>query len=274
MYEIYLTTNLINGKKYIGQHKITKQYDYYLGSGKILKDAINKYGRNNFKKEQLALCDTQEEANEQEKYFIKKYNAVENEEFYNLAEGGQEGAGFLYFRQQLEQNPEQKKSFEEKRIKALKQWQQEHFEEMSQIGKKNIEKCLQWEKEHQEEMKKIHEQYKEENSLRLKKWAQENPEQAEQNRKKGTEALRKWAQEHPEETKQNLALGPQANKIANGKRVKCITTGEIFLSIGDAEKAYGICKDGVGRCLRGITKSAGKHPKTKEKLYWEYVQED
>ena len=137
---------------------------------------------------------------------------------------------------------------------------------MSQIGKKNIEKCLQWGKDHPEEMKKIHEQYKEENTLRLKKWEQENPEQAKQNRKKGTEALKKWIQEHPEETKQNLALGPQANKIASGKKVRGITTGEIFLSIRDAEKAYGIYKDGVGCCLRGIIKSAGKHPKTKEKL--------
>lgn len=38
MYEIYITTNLINQKKYIGQHKKTGDRDkYYLGSGILLK---------------------------------------------------------------------------------------------------------------------------------------------------------------------------------------------------------------------------------------------
>ena len=48
-YYVYLTTNLINGKKYIGQH-YGELDDYYLGSGSILKKAILKYGRKNFKK--------------------------------------------------------------------------------------------------------------------------------------------------------------------------------------------------------------------------------
>ena len=274
MYEIYLTTNLINGKKYIGQHKISKQKDYYLGSGKILRDAIKKYGHQNFKKTQIELCDTIEQANERERYWIKFYNAVNDENFYNLSEGGQEGAGFLYFRQQLEKNPEQKKVFEEKRIQAVKQWQQEHYEELTQIGQQNIQKCLQWRKEHPEEMAKIYERQKKENAKHLKDWMEANPEQAKQNREKGNLALQQWKQEHPEETRKNLALGPQANKLSSGKKVKCITTGEIFLSIRDAEKAYGIYKDGVGRCLRGIIKSAGKHPETKEKLYWEYLKEE
>lgn len=46
---IYKTTNLINGKIYIGQMHITIFLgNKYLGSGKILKQAINKDGYNNF----------------------------------------------------------------------------------------------------------------------------------------------------------------------------------------------------------------------------------
>ena len=41
---IYLTTNLINGKQYIGQHK-GELNDSYLGSGTNISKAINKYGK-------------------------------------------------------------------------------------------------------------------------------------------------------------------------------------------------------------------------------------
>lgn len=44
---IYKTTNLINGKIYVGQHK--GKFDRgYVGSGKILKLALTKYGKQNF----------------------------------------------------------------------------------------------------------------------------------------------------------------------------------------------------------------------------------
>ena len=43
---IYITTNHINGKKYIGQRKYDKQgkWKEYLGSGVVLSKAIKKYG--------------------------------------------------------------------------------------------------------------------------------------------------------------------------------------------------------------------------------------
>lgn len=48
---IYRTTNLINGKTYVGLD--TRNKPSYLGSGIAIKNAIAKYGKENFKKEIL-----------------------------------------------------------------------------------------------------------------------------------------------------------------------------------------------------------------------------
>lgn len=84
---IYLTTNNINGKKYIGMCKYTHE-KLYLGSGKILKEAIKKYGKENFERIILQECETFEELSLAEEQWIKKYNAVEDLNFYNLTSGG------------------------------------------------------------------------------------------------------------------------------------------------------------------------------------------
>jgi len=46
---IYMIINMINGKSYIGQH-CGSQSSHYYGSGTIIKNAVNKYGRENFSK--------------------------------------------------------------------------------------------------------------------------------------------------------------------------------------------------------------------------------
>ena len=81
---IYKTTNLINGKSYVGQQ--STDIKTYLGSGKILEFAIKKYGVENFKKEIIEECLTREELNKREIYWIKKLNPV-----YNIHEGGYGG---------------------------------------------------------------------------------------------------------------------------------------------------------------------------------------
>ena len=92
MHYIYLTTNLINNKKYIGQRAVQNygiDKDKYLGSGTALINAINKYGRENFKKDILYICNTNKEADLLEILTIEKHNAVESDMFYNILDGGQ-----------------------------------------------------------------------------------------------------------------------------------------------------------------------------------------
>jgi group I intron endonuclease len=87
---IYLTTNLINNKKYIGKH-YGEINDNYLGSGTLLKKAIAKYGKENFHREILFISNSAEENSLKEKEFIKIFNAVESKNFYNIHVGGQGG---------------------------------------------------------------------------------------------------------------------------------------------------------------------------------------
>jgi hypothetical protein len=88
---VYETTNILNGRKYIGKKKSPIFDVNYLGSGILLQKAIEKYGRNNFTTVILKWCKTREELNECEKMFIYKKNAYKSNDFYNIASGGEGG---------------------------------------------------------------------------------------------------------------------------------------------------------------------------------------
>jgi len=89
---VYKTTNLINGKIYIGKD-INNNSDY-IGSGLLLNRAIGKYGINNFKKEILESCSNIDILNLQEKYWIKFYNSTNKQIGYNISCGGDGGDTF------------------------------------------------------------------------------------------------------------------------------------------------------------------------------------
>jgi group I intron endonuclease len=77
--------NLINGKIYVGQSLHNR--DNYLGSGIRLGFAIEKYGRDNFKKEILEVCEPTL-LNEREIFWIDKLDACNPVVGYNLTMGG------------------------------------------------------------------------------------------------------------------------------------------------------------------------------------------
>lgn len=90
---VYLTTNKINNKKYIGQHVADRFSESYKGSGVLIREAIKKYGKDNFETVILKECNSPSELDEYEIYFIKEYNAVDSDDFYNIMSGG---AGNFY----------------------------------------------------------------------------------------------------------------------------------------------------------------------------------
>jgi len=89
-YIVYKTTNLINHKIYIGTHKTKDLNDDYLGSGVFLKKAIKKYGKNNFKKEIIAVFDNAEDMMKEERKIVNK-NFILRKDTYNYELGGKGG---------------------------------------------------------------------------------------------------------------------------------------------------------------------------------------
>lgn len=83
----YKITNLINGKYYFGIHSTDRLNDSYFGGGIKLRDAINKYGKENFVKEIIADYPTRKEASDHERLIVTK-ELVESDQCYNIRTGG------------------------------------------------------------------------------------------------------------------------------------------------------------------------------------------
>lgn len=59
-----------------------------MGSGTALHNAFNKYGIENFSKNILEVCSTEEEAYNKEMEYIHKYDACNSKQYYNIICGG------------------------------------------------------------------------------------------------------------------------------------------------------------------------------------------
>lgn len=88
---IYITTNTVNNKIYIGQHKAESYDPKYFGSGLLIKRAIEKYGLSNFKNEIIQWVESNEEADTKEKYFIELFGSRDIKIGYNIVTGGNGG---------------------------------------------------------------------------------------------------------------------------------------------------------------------------------------
>lgn len=92
-YLVYKTINLKNNRFYIGSHTTENREDDYLGSGKVLKRAIKKYGKENFIKIILYEAVNIDEMYNKEYEEVKK--AIKDPLCYNLNNGGRGGFHYI-----------------------------------------------------------------------------------------------------------------------------------------------------------------------------------
>ena len=97
---IYLITNKVNGKKYVGQHcgSGDSRWKQHLAASLKLENplplyrAMRKYGTNNFSYEvleEIPLSSGPKYLNEREIHWIKQMNSFISENGYNVTRGGQ-----------------------------------------------------------------------------------------------------------------------------------------------------------------------------------------
>jgi group I intron endonuclease len=225
---IYKTTNLVNGKIYIGQD--SKNNPEYLGSGKIIKRAIKKYGKENFKKEILEECTNQTELDIKEKYWIQELNTINQDIGYNVSFGGQTGwyKGL-------------KHTEETKRIYSL-----------TRKGKLIGDKNGMYGKQHTENAKKkmSNPQFGDKNGMYGKQHTEET-------KKKMSESLSGennsfFGKQHTEETKKKMSESAKKRKTnPNSKKVS--VDGLVFNSASEAARFFGLSSGTISyRCREKI----------------------
>lgn len=101
MYYIYVFTNLLNNKKYVGQtsdparrlreHKSVSFNPKSDSYDTVFHKALRKYGFDNFTFKVIASAESQDEINELEKEYIQKLDTLAfNGKGYNIEPGGTE----------------------------------------------------------------------------------------------------------------------------------------------------------------------------------------
>lgn len=135
---VYAHKNKINKKIYIGITGQKPERRWRKGQGyktsTYFYNAIQKYGWDNFEHIILQFDLTQQEAEEKEKYYIQKYNTLNDAYGYNIKKGGKLNKGLSkQGRKKISQSSKknwQNLEFKQKQSqKAKKQWEDISFKE-------------------------------------------------------------------------------------------------------------------------------------------------
>ena len=243
---IYMYTNLINGKRYVGKAKDFKErHNQHLDGNKQLIDKkIKEYGQQNFKVEILIEnVQDNDKLNEYEKFFIKrKRSHVSYKTGYNRTWGG-DGGDTTSGMTEEQRKEQSRKMSEAKKGKRRKPFSEEHRRKMSEA-----QKGKPFSEEHRRKMS-----------------------EAQKGKPKSEETKRKMSKPRSEEHKRKISEATVGGNNPMARSVICLETKQTFNTVKQASEWLG--KGNISPHLRGKTKSAGKHPITGAKLHWMYLDE-
>ena len=243
---IYITTNLINNKKYIGKHKCSYHDLNYFGSGKIIKEAINKYGKNNFKNEIIEWCDSLDKLNEREKYWIAYYNAKNDDLYYNISPGGD---GYIWnegltkdtndslMRVSINESETKRRKFESGELVIWNKGKTKETSKSIQKGADALSKAK-----------------------KGTKWsAKRRQAQPDMTGANNPNYNHKWS----DEMKLSQSLKLKGKRPYNAKYVLCVETNIVYNSLSDAEYKTGINRRGISKCCKHLIDTFGGY-------HWKY----
>lgn len=263
---IYKTTNLINGKIYIGQH-IAKTFDiYYKGSGQILRQAFKKYGKENFKCELLVEASTKEELDILEQYWIEKLDSRNTDIGYNITAGGGGTVGYRHTDEAKKamSNAKKGRSLTESWKQAIGRASKGHKmsdEAKAKIvslntGKKRTEEAKQKMKDaHKRSPRVFTEDYRRKlresraKALATGRWSL-SEEGMENLRKSGSRPKSAAHNKHISETRIERGVAAGA-KNPRAKKIYCVETDTVYSWAGEAAEALGLSVHSIRQCRQG-----------------------
>ena len=285
---IYITTNLVNGKRYLGQKEFSQNnWKAYLGSGIAFKKALDKYGEENFSRNIIYICYSEEELNQIEYELSVFFDVVESNDWYNLVLGGGVSRGWhpseetkrkisnatkirladptnhpMYGKQGLigENNPQYGISPKDRMDEeTYRQWYEKHKLYWENPSTKGMHI---WED-------KIHPNLGKQMSDELKA-------------KLSTKAKERFANQenHPmygkqqsDFCKQRVGEAHSGHNNWNSQAIYSLELDRIFWGAKEVFDEFGFDPSGIAKCCRYKRKSCRIHPVTKEKLHWLYADD-
>lgn len=265
---IYCIENSVNRKKYVGQAKdIEKRWETHKAElrrgahyNTHLQAAWDKYGEQSFAFYILELCDV-ESLSERETFYINSLSSFENG--YNMTQGGEGTRGHHH----TEEHKNKMRELFKGRV-----FSDETLKRMSEAGKgreqKQTESRIAGYKVVAEKLKGR--PFSEEHRKRLSE-AHKGKPTWNKGMKFSPEEHAMYGKHHSDSTKEKIGNANRGRKRTEEQRLKCarpvscVETGEIFPSITDAAKAYGVSIYAISNVLRGKAKTC-------QKRHWRYAE--
>lgn len=296
---IYVTVNMINGKKYIGQKKFDRQgkWKTYIGSGIAFKHAVKKHGAEHFKTFVIDYANSPEELNDLENKYTVTLNCVKSKNYYNLVEGGGTVTGLKFSKKTLDRLGElatgENNYFYGKQYFGIENgfYGKSHTLESRKAMSEQHKGQVPWSKGRvnvfsEESLTKMRNAKLGKKLSKSHKAAIANAQQGENHPMYGkkhsnkTKALMRekaLGRKASDETRKKMSesqikrAADKTNVIKHHTRyVKCTTTGVVFKSILEAcEYANLKSSSSIIEVCKGNNKTAGRLNGTK--LEWEYV---